>query len=130
MSPSLSLKNFKRPARNLFRLLALLVNGAIGVVYIKVVFFQGNKPCIPCGLFAICFLAMAVLLLLALLGRLPAWGPRAMRYLCIGLPAVWLLGSFDHGILSSQELLLSLVIALLAWGSWKAFQEKAPASVR
>jgi hypothetical protein len=45
-----------------------------------------------------------------------------MRYLCLFLPLLWLLGSLDHGILSGQEILSVVVVAALAWGTWRTFK--------
>lgn len=113
--------------RALFRLLALLLNGALGVTFVLVT-LDGDETIMRrtvCGLIAMLFVSVAAFLAWVLLARLPVWGPRAMRYLCTSLPVAWLLGSFDHGILSGLEMMSVLLISLLAWGSWLAFFKKS-----
>lgn len=123
------LLNESRPVmRTLGWLVALLLNGVVVAAFASSAFEPGApaKARAIGAAVAFLFLAIAALLLLARLSRLPAWGSRAMGGLCCSLPVLWLLGSLDHGILSGHEVLSVLFVSLFAWGTWRAFKLFAP----
>src|SRR5262245_13656034 len=110
--------------RTLGWIVAILVNGALAVAFLPGV----TAPDVPImtrllTVLVVTGLATAVLfLLMARLRHVPSWLPRAMRYLCLSFPILWLVGSLDHGIVSGLELLSVVAIALLAWGTWHVFR--------
>jgi hypothetical protein len=69
-----------------------------------------------------------VLLVLARAGRVPSWGGTAMRFLCCAIPSLWLAGSLDAGRVAVQEAVFLLVVALLAWGTWRVFKSFHPSA--
>lgn len=105
-------------------LVALLLNCALVSAFAPSL-FQSSAPIearAVCAVMVLFGLAIASLLVLARLARLPSWGGQAMRYLCVLLPVLWLVGSFDRGILSGQELLSVALVSIFAWGTWRAFK--------
>ena len=67
------------------------------------------------------FVGVAALLVLERVGKLPSWGTSAMRVLCLGIPAIWLLGALDRGILSGLEAASVAFVSLLMWSTWRVF---------
>ena len=67
------------------------------------------------------FAGVAALLLLDRVGKLPSWGTSAMRVLCLGMPAIWLIGALDRGILSGLEVASVAFVSLLMWSTWHVF---------
>lgn len=104
-------------------LLVFLLNGAVGVVFSQSIFEVGAPSSTKVFGALVGTLCLAVILLLVQrrLARSPAWARPAMRCLCFCFPALWLLGSLDHGILSGLEIWSVLLVGLLSWGTWRAF---------
>ncbi len=109
--------------RTAFWLVGLLLHVGLMSALVFAAFDQemSIKELAVCLSLALLFLAFALLLVLQKLHRLPLWGSRAMKYLCFGLPVLWLLGSLDHGIVSGLEIGSIVAVSLLAWGTWRAF---------
>src|SRR5882672_1894965 len=91
--------------------IAVLLNVALAAAFAPAPFEAATPPSVRTFSVITVALLVAIVVLLALVRfkRLPKWGSRAMRLLCVVLPAIWLLGSLDSGIVSGQEL-LSLVL--------------------
>jgi hypothetical protein len=107
---------------------ALLLNGVVVFAALMLAVDSASPATVrtvACIVAALALSAVA-LLVLARLTRLPRWGSTAMRYVCLSFPVLWLLGSLDHGILSGQELLSVIVVAVFAWGTWRVFQLHSP----
>lgn len=68
------------------------------------------------------FLAICWLLVSVRLHHPSAWGISGMTLLCWAVPALWLAGSLDHGMISGLEFGSLFFAALLGWGSWRIFK--------
>ena len=110
--------------RTLGWLVALIANLAIAVCFAALVMDAESplKVRAICAVIAVVFFAATFLLALAKASRLPSQGLKIMRYLCVAIPVLWLAGSLDSGTISGQELLSTLLIGLLSWGTWYAFK--------
>jgi hypothetical protein len=77
---------------------------------------------IVAGIVALALAATIGLLLLAWLRSLPTNGSRVMGILCLGVPALWLVGSLDRGIVSGQEWAFLIVVCVVTGGTWHVFK--------
>lgn len=74
------------------------------------------------------FGSLATLLVRPGLIAKPASRVAVARALCISVPALFLLGSLDHGIVSSQEwaaIFLAAIVGALNWGAFSARSSRA-----
>ena len=58
----------------------------------------------------------------------PAQRVALARALCVSVPALFLLGSLDHGIVSSQEwaaIFVAAIVGALNWGAFSAHASRA-----
>lgn len=104
-------------------LIVLVLNVALGLLPAALI-VESDLPFagrLTAGFAVVVVWAAVLLLISARVGRLPSWGISVMRWLCLSYAVLWLLGSLDNGILSGQELWSVFLVALLAWGTWKAF---------
>ena len=67
-------------------------------------------------------LAIIGCLALKRIGRLPVWGCPTMRAACIMVPALWLIGSLDRGMISGLEWMSILAAGSLMWVTWTVFK--------
>ena len=114
--------------RTLGWLAVLVLNVAVAVPFASSV-FESDVPAISRvigGTVAAAFIGVSVLLLLVHVGKLPNWCKIAMRLFCVGIPAMWLLGALDNGIVSGLEAVSLVFVFLLMWVTWHVFNLATP----
>ena len=110
----------------------ILLNGVLGAAFTGVA-LDAETPLklklIYGSLAAAMWLATAALAAC----RLVKLSPRAVlafRAWCIALPALFLLGSLDTGMISGQEFMAAIMIAGFSWLNWRAVSWFVPVSSR
>ena len=115
---------FVRPyVRTVGWLTVLILNVALAVAFAPSVFESGTPATtrVIGGAVVATFVGVSALLLLIRVGKLPSWGAAAMRVSCLGIPAIWLIGALDRGIVSGLEAASVVFVSLLMWSTWRVF---------
>jgi hypothetical protein len=114
--------------KTLIWLLALFINLVGAMAFVSSV-FEDDIPTQSRAIGAVIgllFFAICGFLVAGRIHHLPVWGRSGMKLLCSAIPISWLLGSFDHSMISGLEFLSLILAAVLGWGSWRAFLLFAP----